>query len=197
MIRLALLRHGHTAWNRAGRIQGRSDIALDDDARAALSAHRLPAPWDGADLVSSPLARARETAELVGGRAPAVAPELLEMNWGAWEGLHGRDLIADPASGYAHIEDWGWDFRPPGGESPADLRARLVPWALGLRRDTVAVTHIGVMRVLLAQATGWDFRGTPPFKVKRNRLFVIEVDGALRLDPGAPVRLVERAACGS
>lgn len=197
MIRLALLRHGHTAWNRAGRIQGRSDIALDDEARAVLSALRLPAPWGGADLVSSPLSRARETAELVASRAPEVAPELLEMNWGAWEGLHGRDLIADPASGYAHIGDWGWDFRPPGGESPREMRARLLPWALGLRRDTVAVTHIGVMRVLLAEATGWDFRGTPPFRVKRNRLFVIEVGDALRLDPASPVRLEERAACGS
>ena len=40
MTRLALLRHGHTDWNRAGRIQGRSDIALDDEARAELSALR-------------------------------------------------------------------------------------------------------------------------------------------------------------
>ena len=43
MIRLALLRHGHTAWNRAGRIQGRSDIPLDAQAREDLSGYALPA----------------------------------------------------------------------------------------------------------------------------------------------------------
>ena len=42
MTRLALLRHGHTAWNRAGRIQGRSDIALDADARKSLADLCLP-----------------------------------------------------------------------------------------------------------------------------------------------------------
>ena len=64
MIRLALLRHGHTPWNRAGRIQGRSDIALDEDARTELAAQTLPTPWDKAELWASPLMRAAETAEL-------------------------------------------------------------------------------------------------------------------------------------
>ena len=66
MIRLALLRHGHTAWNRAGQIQGRSDIALDDAARAELSSFALPTPWDQADLWSSPLSRAVERQERAG-----------------------------------------------------------------------------------------------------------------------------------
>ena len=43
MTRLALMRHGHTSWNRAHRIQGRSDIPLDDEARDSLSALQLPA----------------------------------------------------------------------------------------------------------------------------------------------------------
>ena len=67
MSRLALLRHGHTHWNRAGRIQGRSDIPLDDDARAELTGYELPAPWNKAALWSSPLQRASETARLVAG----------------------------------------------------------------------------------------------------------------------------------
>lgn len=192
MIRLALLRHGHTAWNRAGRIQGRSDIPLDDAARTDLSGLCLPPPWDAADLWSSPMDRAVETARLVAGRDPRTAPELTEMNWGDWEGLRGVDLIADPASGYRHIEDWGWDFRPPQGESPAELWHRLEPWVGALDRDAVAVCHIGIMRILLARAHGWDFSGPPPFKVKRNRLFVLRIgaDG-LRAEP-EPVRLTPR-----
>lgn len=192
MIRLGLLRHGHTGWNRAGRIQGRSDIPLDDEARAGLAALALPAPWNRADLWSSPLLRASETARLVSGRQPVTAPELTEMNWGDWEGLKGVDLLADAASGYRHIEDWGWDYRPPGGESPLDLWHRLQPWLASLRKDAVAVCHIGIMRILLARAHGWNFDGPAPFKVKRNRLFVLQIDDAKITAEPEPVRLIER-----
>ena len=192
MIRLALLRHGHTDWNRAGRIQGRSDIPLDDAAREELGAQVLPAPWDQADLWASPLKRAVETAELVSGRRPRTDPALTEMNWGDWEGRHGKDLIAIPDSGYRHIEDWGWQFCPPNGETPDDVRARLRPWVAGLTRDTVAVCHIGIMRGLLAQAYGWEFDGPAPFRIKRNRLFVIELDGDTMRALPDPIRLLPR-----
>ena len=192
MIRLALLRHGHTDWNRAGRIQGRSDIPLDDDARAELSAQILPAPWDQADLWASPLQRAVETAELVSDRTPKTDPALTEMNWGDWEGQHGRELIAIADSGYRHIEDWGWQFCPPNGETPAMVRNRLRPWVDGLKRDTVAVCHIGIMRVLLAQAHGWDFDGPAPFRIKRNRLFVIELENNTMRALPDPIRLIQR-----
>ena len=192
MIRLALLRHGHTAWNRAGRIQGRSDIPLDAPARAALARRRLPAPWDAAALWSSPLARAVETAEHVAGRAPRTDPALTEMHWGAWEGLRAADLHAEAGSGFRHVEHWGWDFTPPGGESPRVVAARLRPWAEALREDSVAVCHIGVMRVLLACATGWDFDGPAPFAIKRDRLYVLTLDGPQwRADP-APLALAHR-----
>lgn len=171
MIRLALLRHGHTAWNRAGRIQGRTDIPLDDEARAALATLALPPGWAEAEVVASPLSRAAETATLIARRPPRLAPPLAEMDWGGWEGRAGRALRADPASGYRDIEDWGWDFRPPGGESPADVWARVAPFLVTLAADAVAVTHIGVMRTILARAHGWAYRGAPPFTIKRARLY--------------------------
>ncbi|WP_170761498.1 histidine phosphatase family protein [Ruegeria lacuscaerulensis] len=188
MSQLALLRHGHTHWNRAGRIQGRSDIPLDDDARAELSGTFLPSPWETATLWSSPLQRASETARLVAGRDPLVSDALTEMNWGEWEGLRGADLITDPDSGYRHIEEWSWDFRPPNGESPAEVWTRLQPWLSGLKSDTVAVCHIGIMRVILARAWGWDFNGPAPFKIKRNRLYIVDLP-PLRVLPD-PVRLL-------
>ena len=189
MTRLALLRHGHTDWNRAGRIQGRSDIPLDAQARADLSALRLPAPWDSAALWSSPLSRASETATLVSGRTPQIAPELIEMDWGDFEGQRGEELIASPGSGYRHIEDWSWDFRPPSGESPRDVEARLRPWLSRVTADNVAVCHIGIMRVLLARAHGWDFDGPAPFKIKRNRLYILHLGDTLTAEP-EPIRLV-------
>lgn len=191
MIRLALLRHGHTEWNRTGRIQGRTDVPLDPDAKAHLAKRALPAPWSAAELWSSPLLRARTTAELVAGRMPRVEAALIEMHWGAWEGRQGKALHADPASGFRDIDTWGWSYRPPDGESPADLRNRLTPWAQTLTADAVAVCHIGVMRVLLALATGWDFRGPAPFQIKRDRLYVITLaPSGWQLDP-APIRLPE------
>ncbi len=189
MVKLALLRHGHTSWNRAHRIQGRTDIPLDAEAKTALSAYCLPPPWANADLTSSPLKRAADTAALVADRRPETSPALMEMDWGDFEGKHGLDLKADPNSGFLDIENWGWNYTPPNGESPADLWARLDPWLKSLRRNTVAVCHIGVMRVLLARAHGWDFDGPAPFKIKRNWLFLLDINNGLAVGDPERVKL--------
>ena len=192
MIRLALLRHGHTPWNREGRIQGRTDIALDSEAAEQLAKLALPDSWADADIWSSPLKRAEQTAEIVTNQSPKTTPALTEMDWGDWEGQHGKDLKADPRSGFKDIEDWGWSFAPKGGERVDAVRARLLPWANARTHDTIAVCHIGVMRVLLAHATGWNFEGPAPFQIKRNRLFVIEISAAGWAMQANPIRLVER-----
>lgn len=192
MTQLAIIRHGHTPWNRAGQIQGRTDIALEDQAAADLAKLRLPEAWAAADLVASPLSRAVETARLIADREPTTDRALIEMDWGDWEGKKGVDLKADPNSGFRDLEFWGWEYRPPNGESPQDVWNRLAPWVAGLQRDTIAVCHIGIMRVLMAQATGWNFDGEAPFRIKRNRLFVMAVTADGLSVAGDPVRLVER-----
>ncbi len=190
MIRFAMLRHGHTSWNRAGQIQGRTDIDLDAQARADLASFHLPSAWKEADLYASPLMRARDTAQIVAGRTPEVVDSLIEMDWGHWEGKKGVDLKADPNSGFRDLEQWGWAYRPPEGESPSDVWARLEPWLMSLKRDSLAVCHIGTMRIVLARAFGWDFNSAAPFAVKRNRLFVVEIEnGALRVADPMIVRL--------
>ncbi len=195
MIRFAMMRHGHTAWNRAHQIQGRTDIPLDDQARADLAEFRLPVGWEDADLYASPLARARETAEIVAGRAPEPVEALTEMDWGLWEGKKGVDLKADPTSGFKDIEHWGWEYRPPEGESPQDVWDRIAPWLFARERDAIAICHIGIMRMILAKAHGWDFHGPAPFAVKRNRLFVVEIHGDIvRVAHPDIVRLERRNA---
>lgn len=199
MIHLAFLRHGITAWNREGRIQGRTDIPLDPEGRDRLARLTLPAEWRDATLHASPLSRAIETARILGGNRPVhTDPRLIEMDWGAWEGRRGHDLRADPASGYRDLEHWGWDFRPPGGESPADVRERLMGWLKeqqsplppGGEREVqythLIVTHIGVIRVALALAWGWDFRGPPPVPVKRDRLYAMTLADDGTLAPAGP-----------
>lgn len=133
-----------------------------------------------------------ETARIVAGREPTVVPALVEMDWGRCEGRRGVDLLEDCSSDYRHIEEWGWDFQPPGGETPRRVWERVEPWLGSIGGAAVVVSHIGIMRVLLARATGWNFEGTPPFRVKRDRLYRIDVhdDGSLSHD-GEPVRLIE------
>ncbi|MEM9579211.1 MAG: histidine phosphatase family protein [Pseudomonadota bacterium] len=194
MPRLALIRHGHTVWNRDGRLQGRTDIPLDDHARTELAAQKLPGTWADADVVSSPLERARETAALISDRTPDTIDALMEMDWGTFEGKISADLRADPTSGFRDIEHWGWDYCPHGGETPAQLWARVAPWLDTLTHDCVAVCHIGTMRVILAKAHGWDFDGPAPFQIKRNRLFTLDINGALDLRPAEITRLDTRAS---
>src|SRR5690554_6813123 len=103
MTLLYLVRHGETDWNRARRIQGLTDIVLNDTGREqARATGRLLArrQWDG--IVSSPLARAAETAQIIAGELALSAPTLLdsltERNYGDAEGLTDEELSARYAS---------------------------------------------------------------------------------------------------
>jgi broad specificity phosphatase PhoE len=91
MTTLMLVRHGETDWNADGRLQGHTDRPLSDFGRR--QARQLAAEFADEELqaiYASDLARARETAEIVGERLglPVVLdPDLREKDWGAWEGL--------------------------------------------------------------------------------------------------------------
>ena len=165
MTLLALLRHADTAWSAAGRIQGRSDQPLSDAGRAAAGAMTLPAACRGMRVVTSPLARCVETAALLGAPRAAHEPRLSEMSWGAWEGRRLEELRAELGAAMRDNEARGLDFRPEGGESPREVLARVSQWLCTVAGPTLAVTHRGVIRVVLAAATGWDMRGKPPAKL--------------------------------
>jgi len=182
MTPLAVVRHGATAWNDAGRMQGRRDIALTDAARALFAARRAPPELDGFAWSASPLGRARDTAALLAPDAPlAIEPALIEMGWGDWEGETLEALRALHGDRFADFENRGLDFQPPGGESPRMVQARLQPWLARLGaagRSTVAVTHKGVIRALLGLATGWDFLGKPPVRLDWTAVHLFAVDPA-------------------
>ena len=91
MTTLLLVRHGETDWNAEGRLQGQTDRPLSDYGRR--QARKLAEELEGEELeaiYSSDLARARETAEIVGerlGLPVELDPDLREKDWGTWEGL--------------------------------------------------------------------------------------------------------------
>ena len=80
----------------------------------------------------------------------------------------------------------GLDFRPPNGETPRAVTERVKPWLEQVAREgmpTLAVTHRGVIRAILAAASGWDMRGAPPAKLEWDavHLFLLEERGQPRV----------------
>ena len=178
-MRLALLRHGPTEWNAAGRIQGHTDIALSEAGSAKMSGLRLP--FVHPRLYASPLLRARQTARALGLSEPVLDARLMEQNWGAWEGLtrdeifsrHGDDAFVKAGSGQ------GEAFRPGGGESTGELHARVAGFlkdvALG-DGDAVAIAHLGVLRAAYTLATGWDMATPMPADLDVSKILGLSLD---------------------
>ncbi|MCY7305110.1 MAG: histidine phosphatase family protein [Rhodoferax sp.] len=179
MTRLVMLRHGQTAWSRAGRLQGRTDTELDAQCADTFSVLRVPATLGLMRVLTSPLRRCTQTATHLRLFDAVVEPRIVEMSWGAWEGRVLRTLRKELGSAMAANEARGMDFTPDGGESPRQVLERVRPWLAeigGAQLPTLAITHRGVIRVLLALATGWDMTGKPPAKLDWTALQVFRVD---------------------
>lgn len=189
MVTVAFIRHGITAWNLEGRIQGRADVPLSPAGREILAARVLPQGLKDLTWVASPLIRARETAAILSGRAIEeieVDVRLAEMSWGQWEGEVLEDLRRRHGLTMADNEARGLHFRPPGGESPFEVQARVRDWLAKIARagdDVVAVTHKGVIRALMAHALGWDMTGKAPVKLDWSAVHRLEAtdDGEARV----------------
>ena len=106
------------------------------------------------------------------------------MDWGAYEGYTLIGLRQRLGTELAANEARGLDFRPPAGESPRDVVARirqlLADWRHDMQ-DRVVITHKGVRRAMLVLATGWDMTGKPPFKVGDEEAMALSLDDAGKL----------------
>jgi probable phosphoglycerate mutase len=138
--------------------------------------------------MSSPLQRARRTAELVRPAATVtIDPALREMSFGAWEGATLAQLRTTVGQAFLDAERRGLDFLPPGGESPRMVMTRLQRWSATLAErgvPVVAVSHKAAIRALLALATGWDMAGPSPHRLdwRRVHFFAAERDGRVAVD---------------
>jgi broad specificity phosphatase PhoE len=180
MTTLALLRHAPTEWNAGKRLQGRADIALSESARTTLGRQALPVDVADFRVLVSPLARARETAQLLG-LTPVIEPRLIEMHWGRFEGRTIAALRAEHGPSFVVNEARGLDFTPEGGESPRMVQARIGPLLAEIAataRPTLAITHRGVIRAVYALATGWDMTGEAPHKLDLYAMQVFTLDAA-------------------
>jgi broad specificity phosphatase PhoE len=169
---LLLARHGETDWNREYRWQGHADVPLNDRGRAQAAelAERLADAGIGA-VYSSDLARARETAEIVGARLGLpVTPDgaLREIDVGEWSGLTTPEVQARfPEGLQRHAKGGdGWER----GETHDELQERAVGAVSRIAAQhegetILVVIHGGTIRALLAHAEGLplrEFRRTRP-----------------------------------
>jgi broad specificity phosphatase PhoE len=182
-LSLLALRHAPTGWNRDGLIQGRRDVPLSPEGRAVAAAWRLPAGWKGARCLASPLARAMETARILG-LDPQPQPALIEMHWGDFEGHTLAALRERHGASMAENETRGLDFLPDGGESPRMVRERLARFLPTLAAEgsaVVLVTHRGVLRALYSLATGWEMKTDPPERLRDAcaHQYELDPDGAV------------------
>jgi probable phosphoglycerate mutase len=176
MAVLALLRHGPTLWTAERRLQGRTDLPLSPEGRAAVARWRLPV--DDLLWLTSPLRRAQETAALLGHGEALVDERLVEMSFGQWEGRRLEELRSELGPAMTELEQRGLDFCPPGGESPREVQARMRPLLAELGRrsgDFLAVTHKAVIRAIYALATGWTMRADPPSRLEEFALHIYEL----------------------
>jgi broad specificity phosphatase PhoE len=167
MRRILLARHGETAWNALGKLQGATDIPLNETGRDQARALAYVLGDAGISSVwTSDLARARETGEVIahalGLAAPRIEPALRERQFGVFEGLTRHECATQ------HPEAWqAWVAQtgtPPGGELREVAAARLAA-ALGQiaaaplgdgERDGAAlvISHGGIMRLWLMTLHG-------------------------------------------
>jgi broad specificity phosphatase PhoE len=161
MIHLA--RHGQTAYNAEGRFQGHLPVPLDDTGRAqARELAEAVAAVEVRTLVTSPLARARETAGIVAARIglePEADARFTETDTGDWTGRSFAEIQAEDPEGFHRYEISDPTFRYPGGESFAEQSDRVQAALRDLRARTadlpaLVVCHRGVIRLALAVATG-------------------------------------------
>ena len=156
---IVLVRHGRTALNAAGRLQGRVDEPLDEVGREQarrLAGRLAPILGDGDLVISSPLVRARDTAAVLG-RDTTIDERWIEMSYGVFDGVPQGDV--DPEIWTRWRNDLR--FAPDGGESLADVTERVHRACEDLReravdRRIVVVSHVSPIKAAIAWALGTD-----------------------------------------
>ena len=129
MVLVFLVRHGQTDWNRVERFRGRFDVPLNRTGlkQAEATAARIAESTRPAEILTSPLSRARQTADAVARRtvlASSVCEGLVDIDYGEWQGLTPDEVgIRWPRESKAWRENPG-AARIPGGETLAGVRER-------------------------------------------------------------------------
>jgi broad specificity phosphatase PhoE len=180
-----LVRHGETEWNRARRYQGWGDSPLTARgvAQAEAIGHRLRALPEAAaaEIVASPIGRARRTAEIIAECLGRTAPlrfdeRLREISLGSWDGLDRAEIHSRMGANFAEFE---WYFQTPDGERYDGFAGRIAGWLDEVGDGPViAVCHGVVTRVLRGLYAGLPRADALLLPVPQDRIFRL-ADGTI------------------
>ena len=167
-----LIRHGETEWSRSGQHTGLTDLPLTQSGRRAARALAPSlAEQSFALVLTSPLLRARETCELAGlGDRAHVDPDLLEWNYGEYEGLTTEE-IRQRRPAWLLFTDGA-----PGGEGPDDVGRRVdrvIARARAVPGNVAMFAHGHVLRVLAARWLEWPVAAGRHFLLDTGTLNVL------------------------
>jgi broad specificity phosphatase PhoE len=178
-----LMRHGETPWNREGRVMGRQPVDLDEIGRAQVERSvplaRMLSP---ALIVSSPLARARQSAEIIadgiGGVEVIDDPGLEEVRYGEWEAKTYHQLIQDPV--YLTYSKAPITTPTPGGETISQVQERgvaAVTRALGFNRGkrVLFVSHGDIIRTVLCHYMKLELKYFNRIRIDNATFFGVEI----------------------
>lgn len=185
MLKVFLIRHGETDWNKDFRYQGHTDVPLSSTGKiqAKQVAQRLKS--ESLDAVySSDLSRAYVTAQIIAeehGLPVTAFPSLREINYGFWEGLTLNEInLQFPGIRDQWLADPG-NYRVPGGESLTEVQHRALAVFREIRKQhpegTIAVvTHGGVISMLLLTFLGEDSGFLRKFFSKNTSVSLVEFE---------------------
>jgi alpha-ribazole phosphatase len=154
---LILVRHGRTGHNASRRLLGRLDLPLDElGERQAAALGASPLFAEVTRVVSSPLQRARATAEALG-RPVEVDDRWIEVDYGIYDGLPLGEVPASLWDSWQQDQEWC----PEGGESMAAVGRRVRSacddlWSSAVSEDVAVVTHVSPIKAAVGWALGVD-----------------------------------------
>jgi len=184
MLKLYLIRHGETDWNAEGRIQGHSDIELNERGleQARCLAARMPEEGSFDAIYASPLRRAYRTAELVGHalKMPIVADaRLLERSLGQLEGLTLAEIREKFPDVHRAWHEGGVRPHIPGEESRESFVQRTRDFIRDVRAQyatgrVLAITHGGTVNMLLMAGLEIDSERPLPFHIDNASINIVQ-----------------------
>ncbi len=183
-MRMIIVRHGESEWNRIHRYQGQIDAPLSELGlrQAEALAERLKNETIAA-IFASPLQRAALTAEAIARYHPTVPfyrePALLEINHGEWQGKYAHEIVEQYAEGLREWRQHPTRSQMPGGESFSNVLKRTLDFQERIRHEyqnrTVLVsTHDVVIKILVADALGMNMDRLNRIWVTNASISVIE-----------------------
>lgn len=183
MTQLYLIRHGQTDWNLEGRVQGQTDVPLSriGELQAEELAERL-GDLQLSAIISSPLARTRQTAEplaLRHGLAVRFDTRLMEQDWGRYEGLRWRDAAEEFPDAEERMLRDPLNTAPPEGETLKEVAERMraaLSDVVQIGGSVAVVSHGGALRAGLHALLGTGLSTALRYHFDNASVSLVETD---------------------